>query len=296
MGTVFNHPAEFWFDPSAPDTLFCSLNASCPPHLWFPVGQTLESIAAATAVYFTGRPADPAETAIQYIRRVAQRSQGREVPDDWITTRFLLGLTSEMSDEENRFIGRPAFCRYFDAMATTAGEDRIVPETVFHTLQSFSRVRLEYHSWLRYSIGEDETASPIVAEITYPACPHGDLIRVYNEAMDTDVPEKLPVDVLAALFGYPIKGLPRMYRVLDECVDPADITYNMGLIVVTEGHDPTLMACLRKYANHTAPRVRERVGRYANTVGHPELTREILAAEPEESVRQSLQSLPGLAD
>jgi hypothetical protein len=105
------------------------------------------------------------------------------------------------------------------------------------------------------------------------------------------VPEDVPVDVLCALFGYPIKGLPRIYRVLDNCTDPPDITYNLGLAVATEGHDPTLMKCLRKFATHTAPRVRDRVGRYAHVIGHDELVREILATEKDSEVRQTLQSL-----
>jgi hypothetical protein len=136
MGTIFNYPAEFWFDPNAPDTLFCSLSDHCPPHLWVPVGQTLDSVAAALAVYYTGRPADPAETAVQYIRRIRARSRGREVPDDWVTSRVLLGMTDDMAKEENRFIHRPTFCRYFEAIATNTEDNRLVRETVFHTLQS----------------------------------------------------------------------------------------------------------------------------------------------------------------
>lgn len=293
--TIFPRPAELWFDPSAPETLFCALNDSCPPHLWFPIGNTIDSILSSTAIYFTGRQADPAETPGQYAGRVRGQSKGREVPDGWITSRFLVGMVDEMRSVENRFIVRSGFCRSFDAIATFDEDDRIVRETVFHTLHSFSRVRLEFHSWLQYDDGEGGTISPIVAEVTYPAAAHAELIRDWNRSADMDVPENLPVDVLAALFGYPIKGLARMYRVLGECTVPGDITYNMGLLVATEGHDPTLVACLRKYATHPAPRVRDRVGRYAHRIGHPELTREILAVEPDENVRQALRGLLGLA-
>lgn len=293
LGSVSEYPAEFWYDPAAPDGLFCSLNGDCPPHLWFPVGRTPESIVEATAAYFSGRPADPPETGGRYAARIRNRSPGREVPDDWVTTRVLLGLTTDISRDENRFTFRPAFCRNFDAIATGPEEDRNVPETVFHTLQSFSRVRIELHSWLRYAAGAGETASPMVAELTYPACGHGDLIGAYNAAKDTDVPLDVPVDVLAALFGYPIKGLPRFYRVMNPDSPPADITYTMGLIVATEGHDPTLMAFLREYARHSNPQVRARVGRYAHMTGHDELVREILSVERNSAARKELVGILG---
>jgi hypothetical protein len=282
------YPAEFWFDPDAHDTLFCSLNANCPPHLWFPVGRTLDSIATATAVYFTGRPADPPENPAQYAARIRQQSSGREVPDDWTTTRMLLGMVGDMAEEENRFIRRPAFCRGFDSIATGPDENRMVPLTVFHTLQTFSRIRLEYHRWLQYDDGEGGTISPVVAEIAYPACPHGDLIRVYNAAMDNDVPEDVPVDVLGALFGYPIKGLPRLYRVLDPMGQPGDITYTLGLLVATEGHNPTLQACLREFSTHASPQVRAKVVRHANITRNEELLRDMLEREQDPAVREML--------
>ena len=291
FGTILNHPAEFWFDSNSPDTLFCSLSDHCPPHLWIPVGQTLDSISAALAVYYAGQPADPAENAAQQAFRVRQQSRGREVPDDWVTSRVLLGMTGDMAGEENRFIFRSTFCRSFDAIATYEGDTRLVRNTIFHTLQTFSRVKLEWHTWLQYDDGDGGTISPIAAEITYMACNHGDLIKVYNAAKDTDVPEDIPVDVLAALFGYPIKGLPRIYSVIANVTDPPDITYNLGLAVAVEGHDPTLMSCLREFSTHPAPRVRDRVGRYAAITGHQDFVREMLAVEKDDAVRKTLQGL-----
>jgi hypothetical protein len=283
-----SYPAEFWFDPAVPDTLFCSLNANCPPHLWIPVGRTPTEIASALTVYFTGRPADPPESPAQYAARIRQQSPGREVPEDWTRTRMLLGMTSDMAEEENRFIRRPGFCRGFDSIATGPDESRMVPETVFHTVQSFSRIRLEYHRWLQYDDGEDGTISPVAASITHPLCPHADLIRVYNAAMDTDVPEDLPVDVLCALFGYPIKGLPRLHRAMHMKADPADITYIMGLLVAAEGDDAILVSRFREFATHPAPQVRLKVARHAHITRHDEILREMLEREQDPAVRETL--------
>ena len=205
----------------------------------------------------------------------------------------MLGVVGEMREIENTLIFRNAFCRTFDSMATALGNNERVPRTAFHTLNSFSRVSLEYHSWLQYDDGEGGTASPVVAEITYPPCPHADLIRVYNAAMDTDVPEGVPVDVLAALFGYPIKGLPRLHRAIGMNSQPEGITYVLGLVVATEGDDATLVARLRELAVHPSPRVRARVATHAHVREHDELVSEMLSREQDAGVREHLENILG---
>jgi hypothetical protein len=290
MRSDLSFRAEFWFDPSSPDGLLCSLNRDCPPHLWFPVGRTLESVTAALAIYFTDLPADPAEGPATYAARLRNAATTRAVPSEWHTARMLLGVVEEMREIENALVFRSAFCRSFDALAT-AGSGRRVGVTSFNTLNSFSRVVLEHHHWLEYAIGKNRTGSPVVAEITYPPAAHADLIRVYNNALDTDVPLDVPVDVVGALFGYPIKGLPRLHSALNQERDPGGITYVMGFLVATEGDDAALVAELQKFSTHASPQVRTKVARHAHIRQQDDLVRQMLDREQDPNVRQALEGM-----
>jgi hypothetical protein len=290
MRTQSNFPAEFWFDPSSPDSLLCSLNAKCPPHFWVPVGQTLESIGSGLAIYYRDVPQEPAEGPAAYARRLRSGSAGRDVPTDWTTTRMLLGVIGDMREIENAMIFRSGFCRSFESLAT-ANSDQIAPATTFHTVNSFSRISLEYHSWLSYSMGGEETGSPVVAEVTYPLASHANLIRRYNQALDTDFPLEIPVDVVAALFGYPVKGLPRLHGAMTPDDAPGNITFVMGFLAATEGDDAVLLARFQEFSTHPDPNVRARVGRYACVRQHPELAQQMASVEENASLKEYLQGL-----
>lgn len=294
-GLAVSFAPQFWIDHDAPDQLLCALNKACPPLLWFPVGQTLAAIRSTLAVYFPGRPPDPAVPSLAQMVRLRQEYPRPEWPTEWVTVRLLFGLVEDMANVENSFVFLSEFCRDFNAQATAETmTHKPVAITAFNTVNSYAEIILEQHQWLTYSLDDEESEGhPVVAQITYPPAGQAAVVTAFNGDADTDFPADVPVDVLGALLRFPIKDLARLRLSLDEAEDPVDITYVMGLLVAVDNDNDTLIPALRPYMTHASPQVRAKVARYAHVRAHDDLVREMLAVEQDPEAQTTMHALLG---
>lgn len=245
---------ELWLDSHQPDSLLVGLPDQ-PPFLWFPAGQSRQSLLRALAPYTPQelrRQPEPEPMLRRIVRQRAAQERYDPTPDPTRTghCRLVLGVGLEahldLAELENHLLFNSACDAEFLVQGTAHWNRQTNPTaTVVRTLFSRSIVTLLWYDYLE---------GALLVEVSYHPASHHDLIAAHNARFGYHFPTDLPLDVPTLLLGLHALNLPATQLLLAQMDTPQDIRY--WLHVLAHLAVPDSEAALRPYLRHPDPVIR----------------------------------------
>lgn len=245
---------ELWLDSDHPDTLLVGMPDQ-PPFLWFPAGQSRQSLLRAIAPYTPQelrRQPEPEPMLRRLVRQQSAMQEYDPTPDPTRTghCRLVLGVGLEeqldLGEIENHFVFSSVCDAEFLVQGTAHWNHQSNPTaTVVRTLFSRSVVTLLWYDYLE---------GALLVEVSYHPTPHHDLIAAHNARFGFHFPTDLPLDVPTLLLGFHALNLPTTQLLLAQMDTPQDVRY--WLHILAHLSVPDTDTALRPYLRHPDPVIR----------------------------------------
>lgn len=284
------HEVQLYADPARPEQLWVGLGEDFPAILWVPAGASREAMEAALAPY----------TGTEMPRRLALDGVAR----GFLGSARGLGI-SEARDVENHFafvpsVDMPMWGSDYDDdpwpaeihgpinmlaqsvllrqnMAQRPGR---VPSTSWRSLWSRSILSLEQH--------QDDL---FVIELRYQPSKHPEVLRELSSPLGllgARWPVDLPLDVAAALLGFPFQQAAELTEALRDPAQAEDAPFLLLALAALRHGELGVAALLREHSRSGDLRRRAAAAIAADRLGYTMLLHEMCAAEPDGELRRQI--------
>ena len=286
--SVVEQRALLFIEHNDPQHLLVALHEEVPPLLWFPAGQTLESLAAGLVPYRKPRAA-PNMFAMHGMERGFLGTEGilemsREELLAHLSTHplgeSLFWGSVHDADPWPEHIGIEDVSLFAEEAASyMAQREGAVWSLSFRSLASRAVLTLEDHQGF------------FVLQVRYDPAPHKALIQAFNGQFGLHWPADLPLDVATLLIGLFFEDEGRLQTLLLDRPfedDPSGFVFNLYAYASTRWGDLGLLSTLWGLSTHRELEVRTVVADIAIRHGYDALLAVMAEQETHDALRREL--------
>ncbi len=281
---VVPHLATVLIEKNAPEHVIICVHEELPPLLWFPAGQTLESVSSQMTPY-TGQDPAPAAVDMPMMHRgfigtpgILEMSRD-ELLAHWSTSPLAESLfwgSAHLTDPWPSQISAAELPELSEQAAHFLAQHPDAPWGVsFRAIASRSILGFEDHDGL------------LTLQFHYTPAGHAPLIAALNAQFGYQWPLDLPVDVCALLIGLHYEESDQIMEFIDESSgvagDADELIFNLYALASVMHGDLSFVETLRPLLSHPSQEVREAIADIALRHNLDFLLLWMLEREPETS-------------
>jgi hypothetical protein len=290
--------AVWWLDLAAPRQLWLAPSSAYPPYLWIDAGSTADGLRAAASEFFP----TPRRTRRQHVRRVRAflfHRFGFALPDP-VTSRSEDAWVSELCRffdrspflEAGRWGGhflddpwpqvfppQPRYARAFSTFEDDVAEQRRdrVWSVSWRSRHSRSFLKLEFHH-----------GRIVVLDLSYTPSAHPQVLDRLHSYFSPTLPEDVPIDLVAALIGFPLDRREVVEGGLDLARDANEKAGLIYILASLLSDDPQRRLLCSRYIDDDDGAVRSAVANVAIAHGHRAILEELWLREPVPLLREQM--------